>query len=131
MIKRSRLYFLIILSCLWAFACSPSPDTSSTTQETRQVSATGVQARDFAPGQLEAHFAKHGYQFGQITAQEYLARARALLNSPADNQDVLEKTRANGDILHFRPSTGEFAVMTASGRIRTYFKTDQRYWMRQ
>ena len=70
------------------------------------------------------------YQFGTITIEQYLAQARELLDAPA-GKDVLEKTRTNGDILHYRASTGEFAVMTATGRIRTYFEADANYWMKQ
>lgn len=91
---------------------------------------TSVRAGDFAPGQLEAHYLKHGYQFGQITQEQYLQGAQALLDA-VPGGDVLEKTRPNGDVEHFRASTGEFAVMTKRGRIRTYFKTDYGYWMRQ
>ena len=91
---------------------------------------TSVRAGDFAPGQLEAHYLKHGYQFGQITQEQYLQGAQALLDA-APGGDVLEKIRLNGDVEHFRVSTGEFAVMTKRGRIRTYFKTDYRYWMKQ
>ncbi|MBF0571417.1 MAG: hypothetical protein HQL12_06045 [Candidatus Omnitrophica bacterium] len=91
----------------------------------------GVKAGNFAPGQLEAHYLKHGYQFGEITQEQYLQGARALLDAPAKG-DILEKIRPNnGDIEHFRLSTGEFAVMTKRGRIRTYFKTDYRYWASQ
>jgi len=93
-------------------------------------SVAAVQAHDFAPGQLEAHYEKHGGQFGEITIDQYLDQARNLLDAPPSN-DILEKIRPNGDILHYRASTGEFAVMTKRGRIRTYFKTDIGYWMRQ
>jgi len=90
-----------------------------------------VKAGNFAPGQLEAHYLKHGDQFGQITEEQYLQGAQALLDAPAEG-DILEKIRpSNGDIEHFRVSTGEFAVMTKRGRIRTYFKTDYGYWLRQ
>ena len=89
-----------------------------------------VRAGDFAPDQLEAHYLKHGAQFGHITQEQYLQGARALLDAPAGG-DILEKTRANHDIEHFKVSTGEFAVMTKRGRIRTYFKTNYGYWLRQ
>ena len=95
-----------------------------------QSRVNAVQAHDFAPGQLEAHYHKHGQQFGAITIDQYLVQARLLLDAPSGD-DVLEKIRPNGDILHYRVSTGEFAVMTPHGRIRTYFKTDMRYWMKQ
>ena len=71
---------------------------------------------------------KHGYQFGKITQEQYLQDAQTLLDAPAGG-DVLEKIRPDGDIEHFRVSTGEFAVMTKRGRIRTYFKTDYGHWI--
>lgn len=89
-----------------------------------------VKAGDFAPGQLQAHFLKHGYQFGAISEHEYLEDARKLLNADAAS-GVLAKTRENGDILHYNPKTREFAVMTAEGRIRTYFIADDNYWNKQ
>ena len=95
-----------------------------------QVYDEALKAHRFAPGQLEAHYLKHGYQFGNITQEQYLQGAQALLDVSA-GADVLEKIRPNGDLEHFRVSTGEFAVMTKRGRIRTYFKTNYRYWMRQ
>ena len=85
---------------------------------------------DFAPGQLEAHYAKHGYQFGSITQEQYLQGARDLLDAPG-GKDVFQKARPNGDILRYRASTGEFAVMAGNGRIKTYFKTDYHYWLKQ
>ena len=88
----------------------------------------GVRAGDFAPGQLEEHYLKHGYQFGKITQEQYLQDAQALLDAEPRG-DVLEKIRPNGDIEHFRVSTGEFAVMTKRGRIRTYYKADYVYWL--
>ena len=91
---------------------------------------TSVRAGYFAPGELEKHYLKHGYQFGGITQEQYLQDAQALLNAQPD-QDVLEKVRPDGDVEHFRVSTGEFAVMTKRGRIRTYFKTNYWYWLRK
>jgi pyocin large subunit-like protein len=88
----------------------------------------GVRAGDFAPGQLEEHYLKHGYQFGKITQEQYLQDAQTLLDAEPRG-DVLEKIRPNGDVEHFRVSTGEFAVMTKRGRIRTYYKADYGYWL--
>ena len=88
----------------------------------------GVKAGDFAPGQLEAHYLKHGDQFPGTTQEQYLQGAQALLDAEPRG-DVLEKIRPNGDIEHFRVSTGEFAVMTKRGRIRTYYKADYGYWL--
>ena len=127
---KNLIRFLLIGSCLWAASCSSREDAASTNQQERPAIAAAVQAHDFAPGQLEAHYQKHGDQFGGITREQYLAKARELLNAAVGN-DILEKTRPNGDVMHFCVSSGEFAVMTPHGRIRTFFKTDMRYWMRQ
>lgn len=127
--KRKKILFVLLGGAILAFsACSDNRSA----QENRRVSVnkTFVLARDFAPGQLEAHYAKHRYEFGDITQQEYLNRARLLLNSAA-GRDILEKIRRNGDILRYRVNTGEFAVMARDGRIRTYFKADYKYWLKQ
>ena len=121
------LLFLVSVSVV---ACSPAPSSNTAPSVAAENSGPTVRARDFAPGQLEAHYGKHGAGFGLVTQQEYLERARALLNS-SPGKDVLGKMRMNGDILRYRVSTGEFAVMTGAGRIRTYFRTDYRYWSRQ
>ena len=93
-------------------------------------STNSLKADNFAPGQLEAHYLKHGYQFGGITQEQYLQDAQALLDAQP-GEDILERIRFNGDVEHFRISTGEFAVMTKRGRIRTFFKTNDGYWMRE
>jgi len=123
-------YFFIIFLSIFTLSCSQRDTSSPSISEFNTSYVVNVKAGDFAPGQLEAHYLKHGYQFGSITQVQYLDNARALLNAPLGN-DILEKTRPNGDILRYRVSTGEFAVMAGDGRIRTYFKTDYRYWMRQ
>jgi pyocin large subunit-like protein len=128
--RRLKLrYFFVIFLCIFALSCSQR-DTSSPSITESHTNHVVVRAGDFAPGQLETHYLKHGYQFGNITQGQYLENARKLLNAPTGN-DLLGKTRSNGDILHYRVSTGEFAVMASDGRIRTYFKTDYQYWMRQ
>jgi hypothetical protein len=123
-------YFLLIFLCTFSISCSQGDTPSSTIPRPSTRYGVNVKAGDFAPGQLEAHYTKHGYQFGTITQDQYLENARELLNARAGN-DILEKVRSNGDILHYRISTGEFAVMASDGRIKTYFKTDYQYWMRQ
>ena len=124
-----RCFFLVILnlsllSCEQQDSPKPRPQVSST------AAVSGVKAGQFAPGQLETHYLKHGYQFGEITLEEYWQQAQELLNAQPGG-DIQQKVRPNGDIEHYRVSTGEFAVMTTTGRIRTYFKTNQKYWMKQ
>jgi len=123
-------YFLLIFLCIFALSCSQRDTPSPPILKSNTGYVTNVKAGDFAPGQLQAHYLKHGYQLGNITQEKYLENARELLNASAGN-DILKRTRSNGDILHYRVSTGEFAVMARDGRIKTYFKTDYQYWMRQ
>jgi pyocin large subunit-like protein len=129
--RRSRLIYLFLaFITLCSLSCSKEEPQAPVILEAGKGYVSSVQAGNFAPGQLEAHYQKHGYQFGNISQEEYLAGARALLGASPDN-DVFEKKRPNGDILHYRASTGEFAVMASDGRIKTYFKTDYGYWLRQ
>ncbi|MFH1621867.1 MAG: hypothetical protein ABIA97_01955 [Candidatus Omnitrophota bacterium] len=127
---RKNKLLLTFFGIFLIFASCSQKDTSDPRVTGPAVSINKVWAKDFAPGQLEAHFLKHKTEFGDITQEEYLANAKILLNS-ALGSDILEKYRDNGDILHYRISTGEFAVMTSAGRIRTYFKADYRYWQKQ
>ena len=128
--KLKLKYFFLLFLCFFALSCSQRDTSSPLISESRSNHIVNVEAGDFTPGQLEAHYLKHGYQFGNITQEQYLENARELLNASPGN-DILEKTRPNGDVLHYRVSTGEFAVMAGDGRIRTYFKTDDQYWLRQ
>ena len=121
---------VFIFICLFFISCSQRDAPSPVISATNEIYVSKVRAGDFSPGQLEAHYLKHGYQFDNITQEQYLESARALLNAKP-GKDVLLKKRSNGDILRYKVSTGEFAVMTSEGRIRSYFKTDYRYWMRQ
>jgi len=123
-------YFFLALICLLSLSCSQQEAQAPNVLEANKSYVSNAQVGDFAPGQLEAHYQKHGYQFGNISQEEYLAGAQALLSATPDN-DVQEKRRSNGDILHYRSSTGEFAVVAGDGRIRTYFRTDYQYWLRQ
>lgn len=122
--------FLLIFLCLLSFSCSQKGTPAPLTSESNSSYIVNVKADNFAPGQLEAHYLKHGYQFGNITQDQYLENARELLNAPTGS-DLLEKIRSNGDVLRYRTSTGEFAVMTRDGRIKTYFRTGYQYWLRQ
>ncbi|MDD5005039.1 MAG: hypothetical protein PHS93_00865 [Candidatus Omnitrophica bacterium] len=128
---RRRPGFVLFFSLIiFIAACSQQDTNVSVKSQANAFSASIVLAKDFAPGQLEAHYLKHKDEFGNITQEEYLNNARALLNS-STGKNVLGKTRTNGDILRYRVKSGEFAVMAGDGRIRTYFKTNYKYWLRQ
>lgn len=123
-------YLFLVFLCICSVSCSQQEAQAPNILNANKSYVSNVRVGDFAPGQLAAHYQKHGYQFGNISQEEYLAGAQALLSATADS-DVLEKKRSNGDILHYRASTGEFAVVAGDGRIRTYFRTDYQYWLRQ
>ena len=50
-----------------------------------------------------------------------MKRARSLLDSQPGGS-IVGKTRTNGDILRYNTHTGEFAVGTADGTIKTLFR---------
>ena len=82
--------------------------------------------------QLQEHFAKHGAEFGRITAQEYLRAAQRLRDAPVGGS-VEEIRRADGTVSRFDRSTGAFIAFDADGTIRTFFKPNagESYFRRQ
>jgi filamentous hemagglutinin len=82
-------------------------------------------ANDFAnKSRLRSHFYEHRHEFGATSIEDYLAKAKAFLTQDiTDNPDILECVRNNGtEIVRFNQRTNEFAVVTATGTIKTYFK---------
>lgn len=84
------------------------------------VTEGGVKSGFRSQELLDSHYERHGKQFGNITKEEYIQGAKDLINSKSD--DVLVKVREDGDILYYHPNTNEFAIKSADGYIRTYFK---------
>jgi pyocin large subunit-like protein len=78
------------------------------------------------------HFAKHGREFGDISAEEYLRQAQTLRDRPA-GKDVLEVVRADGVITRFDNVNGAFLAFNADLTIRTFFKPNDgvNYFWRQ
>ncbi|WP_259665730.1 hemagglutinin repeat-containing protein [Rhizobium binae] len=72
---------------------------------------------------LQDHYNRHGNDFGAKSAAEYQAQAKAFLGGPI-TPGILEKTRSNGDIVRYNPTTDEFGVVSSGGIIRTYYKPD-------
>ena len=85
--------------------------------------ATGSGARLADQAKLDDHFARHGSDFGAKTTLEYQAQADRFLTA-SKPAGVLEKTRPNGDVVRYNPSTDEFGVVSSGGSIRTYYKPD-------
>lgn len=78
------------------------------------------------------HFAKHGNEFGGISAAEYLRQAQTLRDRPA-GKEILEVVRADGVITRFDKAGGAFLAFNADLTIRTYFKPNDgvNYFWRQ
>ncbi|MNI14259.1 hypothetical protein D3C73_675120 [compost metagenome] len=85
--------------------------------------ATGSGAKFADQAKLDDHYARHGNDFGAKNALEYQAQADKFLTA-AKPAGVLEKARANGDIVRYNPNTDEFGVVSSGGSIRTYYKPD-------
>ena len=82
--------------------------------------------------QFEEHFVKHGREFGNISAQEYLHRAQALRDAPAGGP-VLEAVKPDGVITKFDRRSGAFGAYNPDRTIRTFFipNDGERYFRRQ
>jgi len=78
------------------------------------------------------HFAKHGHEFGGLSAEEYLRQAQTLRDRPA-GKEVLEVVRADGVITRFDKASGAFLAFNDDFTIRTYFKPNDgvNYFWRQ
>ena len=77
---------------------------------------------------LEQHYEKHGIEMGFTSAREYLEAANSMIVHP----DVLtKKEKEDNDDVYFLEATGEFAVVSADGYLRTYYLADKDYFERQ
>jgi filamentous hemagglutinin len=65
----------------------------------------------------ERAFEAHGAEFGDKSADAYVKRVHAFLESPP--ADVLTLTRANGDKLYYSEAQNVFAVAREDGAPRT------------
>lgn len=78
------------------------------------------------------HFTKHGAEFGDITAAEYLAMAQALRDTELSTT-VLEQVRDDRVITRFDRSSGAFIAFHEDASIRTFFRPrdGEAYFRRQ
>ena len=75
------------------------------------------------PSKLLDHYTRHGADFGAASAAHYEQMADAFLNGCCGT-GVLQKIRANGDIVRYDSATQAFGVVKPDGTIRTYYKPD-------
>lgn len=152
MTKASLVYTFIFAIMLFSLTgCSNKKDKSNTPSNTPSVTvhanedttqsstenptATPTEEPDKTlkfryEDRLLEHFNKHGDEFGYATAEEYLAGANRVINSP----DALHKNEAeDGDDIYYLESTNEIVFVSSDGYIRTYFKPDDgiNYYNRQ
>lgn len=107
--------------CLCACLCACSPTAAQNAPDAPQPA--NLEFRSDA--RLQDHFQKHGVEVGCATAEEYLARANAVV---ADSAARHKTQREDGDDVYFLERTGEFVVVSPEGFIRTYFNTDLDYF---
>ncbi len=93
-------------------------------EEARDVFSTGTQFRN--KDRFEEHYQKHvidQQEFGDITREEYMALAQALVDSGGDG--ILSKVDEDKNTLYYDPETNSFAVVSKDGYLRTFFKPSQ------
>ena len=87
--------------------------------------------RDFNQN-LTIHWNKHKSEFPELRSQnDYYRFARDFVENPPAG--TLTKTRSNGDVLFYQPSTNTFAIKDKNGNIKTMFKPKdkEKYWNAQ
>ena len=127
-------------------ACQPAPREGRSGADTvsavsRESLAVVPQAARPAPASpigfrnerlFREHYAKHGSEFGRISAEEYLRLAQALRDT-VPGGDILEIERADGVISRFDRSSGSFVAFNKDLVIRTFFRPNdgEAYFRRQ
>jgi pyocin large subunit-like protein len=82
--------------------------------------------------QLNEHYSKHGFEFGNISKQDYLRLAQELRDAPPGGQ-ILESKRSDGEFSRFDRRHGYFGAYNPDRTIRTFFipNDGERYFRRQ
>ena len=82
---------------------------------------------------LMRHFDEHGAEFGHTDddqIEEYLNAARKFINN-VNLTNIIRFRAANGSIYKFNKKTLEFAIVSKTGRIVTYFHLEggeRKFW---
>lgn len=100
----------------------------SEAQEASEAKPVEIRYKFRKKAYLDQHYEKHGIEMGFASAQEYLEAANAMIAHP----DVLtKKEKEDNDDVYFLEATGEFAVVSTDGYLRTYYLADKDYFERQ
>ena len=84
-----------------------------------------------SPAGLERHFNDHGKKMGYTDSQKYLSGAKNFING--NKPGTQSFISSDGKTYMYNPSTNQFAIVSPSGRIITYYLPDKRmvYWLRE
>ena len=106
----------------------PAPASTAPAPATPTSSSRGFRTQEL----FRDHYAKHGREFGNIPADEYLRQAQSLRDAPL-SATVLEIRRKDGVVSRFDKATGSFIAFNADGTIRTFFRPadGENYFRRQ
>lgn len=79
---------------------------------------------------IQWHLEKHKSEFPGWTEEQYLQRAREILQDRLESGELEEIRRSDGSVSRYCFSTNEFVATTNDGNIRTFFKPKERevYW---
>lgn len=129
-----RRFLLPLLACFvlgTVVGCAPSTDVEPGTEATASQVA-GPEFGFYDEDELREHYSKHGREFGYITRDEYLSRARAHRDAPVGG-DILQIIRADTVRTRFDRSKGDFIAFDQDLTIRTFFRPNdgERYFNRQ
>lgn len=129
-----RRWVCLLLLLVWLPTASCMRASQATVDERTEYSSQEVEA-DYGFSsyeELREHYSKHGNEFGSITQDEYLRRAKALRDAPVGG-NVLQIIRSDGRRTRFDRDTGNFLVFVSDGTIITFFRPSdgERYFNRQ
>lgn len=79
---------------------------------------------------LNAHFKEHKEATGCFTAEDYLAKANAVIHNPKVKVKT-ETDENDNDKVYYLPETGEIVFVSEDGYIRTYYIADNEYFEKQ
>lgn len=113
-----------------AVGCAPEAVAEPESRTTAEI--VGPEFGFYDEENLREHYSKHGAEFGSISRDEYLARARALRDAPVGG-DILQIIRADTVRTRFDRASGGFIAFDRDLTIRTYFRPGdgERYFNRQ
>jgi len=115
-----------------SWATSPSRSTPVVALGSKSSPLIRSDIGFFSRQKLIDHYEKHGREFGAITMEEYLFRAKTLRDRPIGGK-VLEFVRSDGVITRFDRTNGDFIAFNPDGVIRTFFRPSagEAYFRRQ